>query len=77
MTIAREKLQEKQKNITETLERLDYKINLYTEIEEGKRKDFTEVKQRKQIIILKISRNEVYLIDNYLFFVISNSYVTK
>lgn len=40
----REKLQEKQKNITETLERLDYKINLYTEIEEGKRKDFTEVK---------------------------------
>ena len=77
MTIAREKLQEKQKNITETLERLDYKINLYTEIEEGKRKDFTEVKQRKQIIILKISRNEVYLIDNYLFFVINNSYVTK
>ena len=68
MMIAREKLQEKQKNITETLERLDYKINLYTEIEEGKRKDFTEVKQRKQIIILKISRNEVYLIDNYLFF---------
>lgn len=44
MTIAREKLQEKQKNIMETLERLDYKINLYTENEEGKRKDFTEVK---------------------------------
>ena len=44
MTIAREKLQEKQKNIMETLEMLDYKINLYTEIEEGKRKDFTEVK---------------------------------
>ena len=44
MTIAREKLQEKQKNIMETLERLDYKINLYNEIEEGKRKDFTEVK---------------------------------
>lgn len=44
MTIAREKLQEKQKNIMETLERLDYKINLYTEIKEGKRKDFTEVK---------------------------------
>ena len=38
----REKLQAKQKNITETLERLDYKIQLYTEIEEGKRKDFTE-----------------------------------
>ena len=44
MMIAREKLQEKQKNITETLERLGYKINLYTEIEEGKRKEFTEVK---------------------------------
>ena len=38
----REKLQAKQKNITETLERLDYKIQLYKEIEEGKRKDFTE-----------------------------------
>lgn len=40
----REKLQEKQKNIRETLERLDYKINLYTEIEEGKRENFTETK---------------------------------
>lgn len=38
----REKLQEKQKNISETLERLEYKIELYNEIEEGKRKDFTE-----------------------------------
>lgn len=38
----REKLQAKQKNITETLKRLDYKIQLYTEIEAGKRKDFTE-----------------------------------
>ena len=38
----REKLQEKQKNINETLERLDYKIKLYGEIEEGKRKDFSE-----------------------------------
>ena len=38
----REKLQEKQKNITETLARLDYKIELYNEITEGKRKDFTE-----------------------------------
>ncbi len=28
--------------ITETLERLDYKIELYNEITEGKRKDFTE-----------------------------------
>ena len=38
----REKLLEKQKNIIETLERLDYKINLYNEIEQGKRKDFSE-----------------------------------
>ena len=38
----REKLVEKQKHITETLERLDYKINLYNEIEQGKRKDFSE-----------------------------------
>ena len=38
----REKLVEKQKHINETLERLDYKIKLYGEIEEGKRKDFSE-----------------------------------
>ncbi len=38
----REKLLEKQKDITETLKRLDYKIELYEEIEAGKRKDFTE-----------------------------------
>lgn len=38
----REKLLEKQKNINMTLERLDYKIELYEEIEAGKRKDFTE-----------------------------------
>ena len=38
----REKLVEKQKHITETLERLDYKIKLYGKIEEGKRKDFSE-----------------------------------
>lgn len=38
----REKLLEKQKNITETLKRLDYKIELYEEIVAGKRKDFTE-----------------------------------
>ena len=38
----REKLLEKQKHITETLKRLDYKIELYEEIEAGKRKDFTE-----------------------------------
>ena len=29
-----------QKHINETLERLDYKIKLYGEIEDGKRKDF-------------------------------------
>lgn len=38
----REKLLEKQKNINATLERLDYKIEIYEEIEAGKRKDFTE-----------------------------------
>ena len=38
----REKLIEKQNNITETLKRLDYKIEIYNEIAEGKRKDFTE-----------------------------------
>ena len=39
----REKLLEKQKNITETIERLNYKLKLYDEIVEGKRKDFTEI----------------------------------
>ena len=38
----REKLLEKQKNINETIERLNYKIELYEEIASGKRKDFTE-----------------------------------
>ncbi|MDE7263590.1 MAG: MerR family transcriptional regulator [Anaeroplasmataceae bacterium] len=38
----KEKLLEKQKNITITLEKLNYKINLYDEIISGKRKDFTE-----------------------------------
>ena len=38
----RDKLLEKQKNIAETLKRLDYKIELYNEIISGKRKDFTE-----------------------------------
>lgn len=33
---------EKQKSISSTLDRLDYKISLYDEIIEGKRKDFTE-----------------------------------
>ena len=32
----------KQEEITKTIERLDYKIGLYSEIEEGIRKDFTE-----------------------------------
>lgn len=36
------KLLEKQKSISSTLDRLDYKISLYDEIIEGKRKDFTE-----------------------------------
>lgn len=36
------KLLEKQKNINETVEKLNYKIALYEEIESGKRKDFTE-----------------------------------
>lgn len=38
----REILVQKQKDINNTLERLDYKIRLYEEIEEGKRKDFME-----------------------------------
>lgn len=32
----------KQEEIVKTIERLDYKIGLYSEIEEGIRKDFTE-----------------------------------
>ena len=38
----REKLLAKQKSINETLDRLNYKIKLYDEIEAGIRKDFTE-----------------------------------
>ena len=38
----RKKLLQKQEEIKTTIERLDYKINLYTEIEEGKRNDFLE-----------------------------------
>ncbi len=38
----KEKLLEKQKSISETLARLDYKIKIYEEIASGKRKDFTE-----------------------------------
>ena len=35
-------LEEKRKDITKTIERLDYKISLYNEIYVGKRKDFME-----------------------------------
>lgn len=38
----REKLLVKQKSINETIDRLNYKIELYEEIATGKRKDFTE-----------------------------------
>lgn len=38
----RRKLIEKQKNINATIERLNYKLELYDEIISGKRKDFTE-----------------------------------
>lgn len=38
----REKLIEKREDITKTIERLDYKIKMYDEIAEGKRKDFLE-----------------------------------
>ena len=37
----RKKLLERQKNINATIEKLNYKIALYEEIESGKRKDFT------------------------------------
>lgn len=39
----KEKLLKKQKNINETVNRLNYKLKLYDEIMEGKRKDFTEL----------------------------------
>ena len=38
----KKKLLEKQKSISETLARLDYKIKIYEEIASGKRKNFTE-----------------------------------
>lgn len=38
----REVLLKKQEEIKNTIERLDYKIKLYNEIEAGKRKDFME-----------------------------------
>lgn len=41
----RTKLLIKQKNINETIDRLNYKIELYDEIMEGKRKDLTEIER--------------------------------
>ena len=38
----REILQKKKEEIENTLNRLDYKISLYEDIEKGKRKDFSE-----------------------------------
>lgn len=38
----REKLLKKQKDIHDTIERLNYKIHVYEDISSGKRKDFTE-----------------------------------
>ena len=38
----REKLLKKQADIHDTIERLNYKINVYEDISSGKRKDFTE-----------------------------------
>ena len=38
----KEKLLVKAKSINTTIEKLDYKIKLYEEIEQGKRKDFSE-----------------------------------
>lgn len=42
LEVQKEKLLEKQKNISQTINRLNYKLKLYDEIIEGKRKDFTE-----------------------------------
>ncbi len=41
----RTKLLIKQKNINETIDRLNYKIEIYDEIIEGKRKDFTVIEK--------------------------------
>jgi DNA-binding transcriptional MerR regulator len=41
----KKKLVEKQKNINETVDRLNYKLKLYDEIIAGNRKDFTEVEE--------------------------------
>lgn len=42
LTEQRKVLEEKKKEIENTIKRLDYKIELYKEIEMGKRKDFME-----------------------------------
>ncbi len=39
---AKRKITKKQKHIEQTLKKLNYKIQLYNEIVERKRKDFTE-----------------------------------
>lgn len=41
----KEKLLSKQKNINETIKKLNYKLQLYDEIIDGKRKDFTEIEE--------------------------------
>ncbi len=45
LEVQKEKLLEKQKNISQTINRLNYKLKLYDEIIEGKREDFTEDKE--------------------------------
>ncbi len=45
LEVQKEKLLEKQKNISQTINRLNYKLKLYDEIIEGKREDFTENKE--------------------------------
>lgn len=42
LELQKEKLVEKQKNISETIERLNYKLHIYDEIISGNRKDFLE-----------------------------------
>lgn len=42
LEMQKEKLVEKQKNISETIERLNYKLHIYDEIISGNRKDFLE-----------------------------------
>lgn len=42
LEVQKEKLIEKQKNISETIERLNYKLHIYDDIISGNRKDFME-----------------------------------